>query len=48
MLTDIVSDVVVSLLLDTAYTYSSLLILILQLLFAANTDCIYATTVTVS
>ena len=48
MLTDIVSDVVVPLLLDTAYIYSSLLILILQLLFAANTICIYALAVTVS
>ena len=45
MLTDIVSDVVVSLRLDTAYIYFSLLILILQLLFAANTDCIYVGTV---
>ena len=45
MLTDIVIDVVVPLLLDTAYIYSSLLILILQLLFAANTDCIYVGTV---
>ena len=44
---DIVSDVVVALILDTAYIRSSLLIMILYLLFAANTIFIYASTVTV-
>ena len=44
---DIVSDVVVSLLLDTAYIRSTLLIMILYLLFAANTIFIYASAVTV-
>ena len=48
MLADIVSDVVVSLILDNAYICSSLLILILYLLVAADTDCIYGITVTVS
>ena len=45
---DIVSDVVVSLILNTAYTCPSVLIMILYLLFAGNSILIYATTVTVS
>ena len=45
---DIVSDVVVSLILDTAYTWPSVLVMIFYLLFAGNTCFNYATTVTVS
>ena len=46
-MSDVVSNVVVSLLLDTAYICSSLLLLILALLFAADTDGMYAITVAV-
>ena len=45
---DIVSDVVVSLILDTAYTWPSVLVMIFYLLLAGNTCFNYATTVIVS